>query len=127
GAYVNNEKVELYAICDLNEQRAKDKAEKYGAKKVYVDYNDLMNDPEVDAVSICTWNNTHAEIATAAVNSGKHVLVEKPMTTSVEKALKLEEAVKNSGKQLQVGFVRRYASNTQVLKKFIENDDLGEI
>src|SRR5690606_32893210 len=82
GAYVNNEKVELYAICDLNEQRAKDKAEKYGAKKVYVDYNDLMNDPEVDAVSICTWNNTHAEIATAAVNSGKHVLVEKPMTTS---------------------------------------------
>ncbi|MBS4198226.1 Gfo/Idh/MocA family oxidoreductase [Bacillus sp. FJAT-49732] len=127
GAYVNNNKVELYAICDLNEQRAKEKAEKYGAKKVYVDYNDLMNDPEVDAVSICTWNNTHAEIATAAVNSGKHVLVEKPMTTNVEKALKLEEAVKNSGKKLQVGFVRRYASNTQVLKKFIDNDDLGEI
>ncbi len=62
-----------------------------------------------------------------ALNSGKNVLVEKPMTTSMEKAYEMEETVKRTGKKLQVGFVRRYASNTQVLKKFIEEDDLGEI
>ncbi|KRG15424.1 Gfo/Idh/MocA family protein [Lederbergia galactosidilytica] len=126
-AYANNDKVELYAICDLNEERAKAKAEKYGASKTYVDYHDLMNDQEIDAVSICTWNNSHADIAIAALNSGKNVLVEKPMTTSMEKAYEMEETVKRTGKKLQVGFVRRYASNTQVLKKFIEEDDLGEI
>ncbi|GIN56872.1 oxidoreductase [Lederbergia ruris] len=126
-AYANNDKVELYAICDLNEERAKAKAEKYGASKTYVDYHDLMNDQDIDAVSICTWNNTHADIAIAALNSGKNVLVEKPMTTSMEKAYEMEETVKKTGKKLQVGFVRRYASNTQVLKKFIEEDDLGEI
>ncbi len=64
-AYANNDKVELYAICDLNEERAKAKAEKYGASKTYVDYHDLMNDQEIDAVSICTWNNSHADIAIA--------------------------------------------------------------
>lgn len=127
GAYVNNSKVELVAICDLNEDRAKAKAEKYGAKKVYVDYNELLADPEVEAVSICTWNNTHAEIAIDALKAGKNVLVEKPMTTDVDKALALEAAVKETGKKLQVGFVRRYSANTQVLKQFIDNGDLGEI
>lgn len=126
-AYVNNSKVELVAICDLNEERAREKAEKYGAKEVYTDYNELLDNPNIDAVSICTWNNSHAEISIAALNKGKHVLVEKPMTTDVEKALAMEEAVKKSGKKLQVGFVRRYASNTQILKQFIDNDDLGEI
>ncbi|CAM3896705.1 Gfo/Idh/MocA family protein [Lederbergia lenta] len=126
-SYAHNEKVEIYAICDLNEQRAKDKAEKYGAQKVYVDYKELMNNAEIDAVSICTWNNSHADIAIEALNRGKNVLVEKPLTTSVKKALEIEEAVKKSGKTLQVGFVRRYASNTQILKQFIEKDELGEI
>ncbi|MBS4206019.1 Gfo/Idh/MocA family protein [Lederbergia citrea] len=126
-SYANNKKVEIYAICDLNEERAKEKAEKYGASKVYVDYNELMNDPEIDAVSICTWNTSHAEIAIAALDHGKNVLVEKPLTTSVEKALQVEEAVKRSGKTLQVGFVRRYASNTQIIKQFIDQKELGEI
>ena len=126
-SYERNNQVEIYAICDLNEQRAKDKAARYGAQKVYVDYHDLVQDPDIDAVSICTWNTSHAEIAIAALDNGKNVLVEKPLTTSVEKALKIEEAVKRSGKTLQVGFVRRYASNTQIIKQFLDQDELGEV
>lgn len=126
-SYKNNEQVEIYAICDINEERAKEKATTYGAEKVYNDHEDLVKDENIHAVSICTWNDSHAEIAIAALNHGKNVLVEKPLTTSVEKALEIEEAVEQSGKVLQVGFVRRYATNTQILKQFIDQDDLGDI
>jgi predicted dehydrogenase len=126
-AYANNPEATVYAVCDLNEERARAKADKYGAAKVHTDYRQLLADPEVDAVSICTWNNSHAEIAIAAVEAGKHVLVEKPMCKTVEEALRLEEAVRRTGRVLQVGFVRRYSSNTRILKAFLDAGDLGDI
>ncbi|MCL6455111.1 MAG: Gfo/Idh/MocA family oxidoreductase [Alicyclobacillus sp.] len=127
GSYQKNPEAVIYAICDLNEERARAKAEQYGAEKVYTDYRALLADPRVEAVSICTWNNTHAEIAIAALDAGKHVLVEKPLCQTVDQALQVEAAVRRSGKVLQVGFVRRYASNTEILKRFIDAGDLGEI
>jgi predicted dehydrogenase len=126
-SYVDNERVELYAVCDMNEERAEEKAKRYGAAIFYADYPSLLADKEIDAVSICTWNNSHAEIAIAALNAGKHVLVEKPLCTTVEEAKKIQETVQQTGKVLQVGFVRRYASNTKLLKEFIDADELGEI
>lgn len=126
-SYKKNDEVEIYAVCDLNEERAREKAALYGAEKYFVDYNELLADPEIEAVSICTWNNTHAEISIAALNAGKHVLVEKPLSKTVEEAQAIEKAVAESGKTLQVGFVRRFGTNTQVLKKFIDSGDLGEI
>ncbi|NYE03461.1 putative dehydrogenase [Bacillus niacini] len=126
-SYTKHENVDIYAICDLNEQRANEKRQKYQAELVYTNYHDLLANPDVDAVSICTWNNTHAEIAIAALEAGKHVLVEKPLCKTVEEALKVEDAVKKSGKVLQVGFVRRFGTNTKVLKSFIDTGDLGEI
>lgn len=127
-SYKNNKDVEIYAVCDINEQRAREKADKYGAEKYYKKYQDLLIDPDIDAVSICTWNNSHAEISIAALQAGKHVLVEKPLCKTVEEALEIEEAVQESDeKTLQVGFVRRFGTNTQVLKKFIDSGDLGEI
>ncbi|WP_199624580.1 Gfo/Idh/MocA family protein [Paenibacillus alkalitolerans] len=126
-AYAKNQEAVIYAVCDLNEARAEVKAKKYGAEKVYTDYRKLLADPKIDAVSICTWNNSHAEISIAAVEAGKHVLVEKPLCKTVEEAERVQQAVRKSGKVLQVGFVRRYASNTNVLKRFIDAGDLGEI
>ncbi|MFD0589902.1 Gfo/Idh/MocA family protein [Paenibacillus sp. GCM10027627] len=126
-AYQNNKAASLYAVCDLNEERARAAAEKYGAVKVFTDYRDLLADPEVDAVSICTWNNTHAEISIAAVKAGKHVLVEKPLCRTVEEALEVQQAVEESGKLLQVGFVRRYDNNAQMLKSFAAAGELGDI
>lgn len=127
-SYQHHDDVEIYAVCDLNGQRAKAKAEKYGAEKYFTDYRQLLDLPEIDAVSVCTWNDSHAEISIAALKAGKHVLVEKPLCKTVEEALAIEKAVQESnGKVLQVGFVRRFGTNTQVLKKFIDAGDLGDI
>lgn len=125
--YVSNSEVELVAICDLNEQRAREKADKYGASLVYTDYKELLANPDIDAVSICTWNNTHAMISIDAIQAGKHVLCEKPLCRSVEEALAVQEAVRNSDRILQIGYVRRHGMNAHVLRKFVEAGDLGEI
>ena len=126
-AYKNNKNANVYAVCDLNEERARAAAERYGAEKVYTDYRELLADPAIDAVSICTWNNTHAEISIAAVQAGKHVLVEKPLCRTVEEALEVQRAVESSGKILQVGFVRRYDSNAQLLKSLADQGEFGDI
>lgn len=126
-SYANHPEVELLAFCDLDDSRAKEKAKKYGVTKVYTDYRKFLANGDIDAVSICTWNNSHAEISIAALEAGKHVLVEKPLCKTVEEALEVEKAVKRTGKVLQVGLVRRYAPNTKVLRQFIDNGELGEI
>ncbi|MFC4811453.1 Gfo/Idh/MocA family protein [Paenibacillus sp. GCM10023250] len=126
-AYKRCPDAEIAAICDLNGERAQAAADKYGAARTYTDYRELLADPGIDAVSVCTWNNTHAEISIAALEAGKHVLCEKPMTRTVEDAERVREAVRRSGKVLQVGFVRRYAGSVDVLKRFIDAGELGEI
>ncbi|WP_421102828.1 Gfo/Idh/MocA family protein [Sporosarcina psychrophila] len=125
--YMKNDGVELVALCDSNEQRLAKVGERYSVTELYSNYEELLQNPEIDAVSICTWNNTHAVIAIAALEAGKHVLVEKPLSMTVAQALAVEAAVKKSGKVLQVGFVRRHGDNTKLLKQFIDQDELGEI
>ncbi|HEU5140162.1 MAG TPA: Gfo/Idh/MocA family oxidoreductase [Bacillales bacterium] len=126
-SYAANKDAEIHAICDLNEDRAKERAQEYGAPKFYGDYHALLDDQEIDAVSICTWNYTHAEMAIAALRAGKHVLVEKPLSTTVEEAEKIANTVQETGKKLQVGFVRRYDPNIKMMKEFIEAGELGDI
>lgn len=126
-SYRNNPNANLYAVCDLNGERAANAAEAYGAAHIYTDYRELLADPGVEAVSICTWNNTHAEISIAALEAGKHVLVEKPLCRTVEEALKVQEAVEKSGKLLQVGFVRRYDANAQLLRAMADRGEFGGI
>ncbi|MBO1912356.1 Gfo/Idh/MocA family oxidoreductase, partial [Microvirga sp. 3-52] len=70
GPYLKNENVKLVAFCDLNEERLKEKGKLHGVTQLYTNYNELLANKEVDAVSICTWNNTHAEIAIAALEAG---------------------------------------------------------
>ncbi|MCD9021673.1 Gfo/Idh/MocA family protein [Cohnella silvisoli] len=126
-SYQNNPDAQIYAICDVNLGRAEKTVEQYNAKKAYSDYRELLQDPDIDGVSICTWNNTHAEIAIAALNAGKHVLVEKPLCRTVEEALRIEESVRLNGKIFQVGFVRRFDPNAQLAKQFLDNGELGEV
>lgn len=125
--YAANPHVELRAICDVNRERAEQMAAQYQARVVYTDYKELLANPEIDAVSICTWNDTHAEIAIAALEAGKHVLSEKPLCQTVEQALQIEAAVRKSGKIFQMGFVRRFDNNAQLAKKFVDHGELGEI
>lgn len=126
-AYANNPDVELIAVSDMNLDRAQSVAEKYGARRAYGDPSELLADPEIDGVSICTWNDSHAQWAIAAITAGKHVLVEKPMSRTYAEAAEVQKAVDASDRVLQVGFVRRHSPNAQVLKTFIDNGDLGDI
>src|SRR5699024_2203191 len=82
---------------------------------------------DIDGVSICTWNDTHALWAIAAIEAGKHVLVEKPLSRTVAEALEIEQAAAGSDRVVQVGFVRRHSPNCQVLKSFIDAGELGEM
>ncbi|MFC5471381.1 Gfo/Idh/MocA family protein [Cohnella suwonensis] len=126
-AYARNANARIVAICDVNEERARKVAAKYGADKTFTDYHRLLADPDIDAVSICTWNNTHAPISIAALEAGKHVLVEKPLARTVEEALAIERAVRSTGKLLQVGFVRRYDPNVKMLREFADRGEFGEL
>ncbi|RED85237.1 Gfo/Idh/MocA family protein [Cohnella phaseoli] len=127
GSYARNPDAQIVAICDVNEARARQVADKYGADKVYTDYRELLADADVDAISICTWNNTHAPISIAALKAGKHVLVEKPLCRTMEEAHEVEAAVRSSGKLLQVGYVRRYDPNVKMLREFADQGEFGEL
>ncbi len=126
-SYLNNSNVELYAFCDLNEERLKLMAENYNIKHIFTDMNEMLQLKEIDAVSVCTWNSAHAPCTIAALNAGKHVLCEKPMSVSAEDAKAMKDAADRNGKLLMVGFVRRYGNDCNILKEFIKSDYFGEL
>lgn len=126
-SYLANPDVELVGIHDLNPERARAQAERYGAAHAFENLEEMLARPDIDAVSICTWNDSHAELAVAALDAGKHVLVEKPLSKTVAQAEAIAAAAARSGTKVQVGFVRRFSSNAKVLKSFIDAGELGEI
>lgn len=126
-AYLNNPRVELYVFCDINEKQLALMAEKYGVTRTFTDKDEMLALPELDAVSVCTWNSQHAPCTIAALNAGKHVLCEKPMATTVEDALAMKEAAERNGKLLQIGFVRRFGNDCAVLQDFLQEGTLGDI
>lgn len=127
-AYLSNENVELYAFCDINEKRLKYMGEKYGVSRLYTDEAQMLSElPEIDGVSVCTWNSAHAVCTIMALEAGKHVLCEKPMATNVEDALAMKAAAEKSGKLLMIGFVRRFGRDCLLVNDLISNGNLGEI
>lgn len=125
-AYQKNPNVELYAFCDINETRLNMMGEKYGVTRLYTDMNEMLALAEIDAVSVCTWNAAHADCAIAALNAGKHVLCEKPMSISKERAEEMKAAADKNGKLLMIGFVRRFGNDCTMLQDFIRTDYFGE-
>jgi len=103
------DRVSLRAICSTNGARGKSYARRFGAAYCSTDYNDLLQDPDIDLIVILTRNQHHASQALAALNAGKHVFVEKPMALTIDECHALNQAVAETGKQLTVGFNRRFA------------------
>ena len=126
-AYAKNPHVEIYALCDINEELLKKRGEEYGVTRLYTDCAEMVKLPEIDAVSVCTWNSQHAPCAITALNAGKHVLCEKPMAMNAEEARVMKEAADRNGKLLMIGFVRRFGNDAAILKDMIEDDQFGEI
>ncbi|MEK7019441.1 Gfo/Idh/MocA family protein [Bacillus sp. FSL R9-9410] len=124
--YEANPYVQIVAVCDSNKKRAKEVANKYGVN-MYTDYNELINCEELDAVSVCTPNDLHASISIVALQSGIHVLCEKPMATSKKDAKMMIEAAEKSGKKLMIGHNQRFVTSHQKAKQLIENGEIGKI
>lgn len=126
-AYQQNENAELCAFCDINEERLKAMGEKYGVTRLYTDKDEMLQQEELDAVSVCTWNSQHAPCTIAALQAGVHVLCEKPMAVSAKEAGAMKQAAEESGKLLMIGFVRRFGNDRKIVQDFIKNDYMGDI
>lgn len=111
--------VRLRAIHSASGSRGKSYALRFGAEYCTSDYAEILRDPEVQVVVIVSRNQQHASQALAALRAGKHVFVEKPMALTQQECRELAQAVEDTGKQLTVGFNRRYAPTYLALKKQI--------
>ena len=126
-AYAKMDTVELAAICDIQVDRAKAVAEKFGIPHVFENYEEMLELPGLDAVDICTPNYLHSIIAVKALNKGLHVFSEKPDAVSVEEVQKMQAAAEQSGKTLMVMRNNRYWETSKYLKQYIQDGKMGEI
>lgn len=114
-------------IADINESAAREAAEKFAFASYTTDWHDIINDPDIDVVDICTPNNVHAEIAIAAARSGKHILCEKPLSLTTSQAKEMYLAAKNIHVKTMVAFNYRRTPAVQLAKKYIEEGAIGKI
>ena len=128
-AYLNQPDVEIVAGCDLIPGKAEERFASHGVEgaKTFVDYKEMIDTVEMDAVSVCTYNCTHAECAIYALEHGLHVLLEKPFTVTLEEAIAVMKAEKASGKIVSVGFQPRFDANMQMIKKIVQSGELGRV
>lgn len=126
-SYMNNEDAEIVYFCDIIPERAEAAVKKYACGKAVVDYKEVLADPEVEAVSVCTPNNMHATIAIDALRAGKHVLCEKPAARTYEEALEMQKVQHETGKVLNIGVVNRFNDSVNRIKDYIDNGRLGEV
>jgi predicted dehydrogenase len=124
--YAKHPQVELVAVTDLDTERARAAAEEWDAV-CYESAEAMFREAGLDAVSICTFNASHAELAIAALNAGLDVLVEKPMTVTSEEAKRLHETAAASDRVLMVGMSSRHRNDVRALKGIAESGELGEI
>ena len=130
GGYLKNENVELYAFCDINEAQLKKMSEKYNIpwERCFLDKDEMLKAlPEIDIVSVCTWNSAHCECTIAALKAGKDVICEKPMAMNAKEAQKMLDTAKECKKHLQIGFVRRYGNDAEVVTDFMNSGFFGDV
>jgi predicted dehydrogenase len=123
--YSTHPNAELACICDLNEDLVKERAEQYGAGCWTTDYEELLDSDDVDAVSVVTPDFLHREVAVAAAEAGKHILLEKPMATTVEDCEAMIDAAEANGVTLMVDFHNRWNPAMWNIKKRIDSGELG--
>jgi len=114
------------AVCDTNEERAAEAAGKFNVR-AYNDYVEMLRDADIDVVHVTTPDFAHRDPVIRSLQSGRHVLVEKPMATTLEDAGAMVEAIKAAGKRLMVNFSNRWNPPHHNTKKAINNGELGEL
>ncbi|MFV0362967.1 MAG: Gfo/Idh/MocA family protein [Suipraeoptans sp.] len=120
--------VEIKALCDIDLMKCEEAKNKFELDaKIYSAYEELCGDQELDVIHICTPNPLHCEMTLKALESGKHVHCEKPMTCTYTDAVKMLEAAKTVGKKLTVGLQWRYNPAPIYLKELIKQGTFGDI
>jgi UDP-N-acetylglucosamine 3-dehydrogenase len=117
---------ELVAICDIDAERAKAVAKQFGVKP-YTKPGQMLKNRNVEAISVCTWSTSLAKEALRALRAGKHVLVEKPMASSVKQAERLIETAERKALHLSVGFLMRFIPGLQHIEKAAKERAIGEL
>lgn len=120
----------MKTICDIVPEIAEDARERFGFEKCCTDWKEIVNDPEIDVVSICTPNNAHAEIAIAALKAGKHVICEKPIASKLEDAKAMADAAEEAAKKGIISmnaYQYRRVPAIDLAKKLIDEGSIGKI
>ncbi len=124
--YVRNARIKTVADPFMNEA-----TEKWllgmGVEGTTKDYHEILSDPEIDAVLICSSTNTHSPISLEAIAAGKHVFCEKPIDHDLGKIKQVVEALKGSNIKYQVGFNRRHDHNFAAVKQAIQDGKVGDV
>ncbi len=122
--------VEIVAMADLIPGKAEAFKKKFnipGNVRFYPSHKEMIDNEKLDIVSVCTYNATHAECTIYALEHGVNVMLENPMTVTLEEAADIMRAEKKSGKLLSIGFQPRLDDNMKMIKKIVESGELGEI
>jgi predicted dehydrogenase len=115
------------AISETSPQRAKEAGDRFRIPRIYSDYHELLEQPDVDAVIVAVPNYLHAKVAIEALRARKHVLLEKPMATNAKDAVKIVETAKKMRRVIMVAQNFRFNRHTQAAKLMLERGDLGEV
>ena len=126
-AYLESPVSEIKYFCDIIPQKADAAVKKYGCGKAVYDYKEILDDPDLDAVSVCTHNDMHSVISIDFMRHGKDVLCEKPAARILSEALEMEKVSYETGRILSIGVCNRYSNAVNRIKSMIENGDLGEV
>ena len=126
-SYMNNPDVEIKYFCDIIPERATAAVEKYGCGTAITDYKEILADPEIEAISVCTPNKMHSIISIDCLKAGKNVLCEKPAARTYAEALEMKKAQNETGKVLNIGVVNRFNGAVNKIREMIANGDLGEV
>ncbi len=128
-SYLKQPDVVIVAAADLVPGKADEFFANHNVTgaKTYTSHLEMLEQEDLDVVSICTYNATHAECAIDALKHGVHVLLEKPFTVTLDEAIAVMRAEKESGKVLSIGFQPRFDANMQMIRKIVESGELGEI
>lgn len=117
----------LYAVCDILPEKAAEFQKKFGAEKKYTDYHDLLADPLVDAVCICTPSGMHGQMAADAAKAGKHIFCEKPMEITAEKINWMIKEIRKYPVKMGCVFQRRTFPEAMAVKQALESGKFGKI
>ncbi len=119
--------VKLTGVASVPLEAGAEWASQKGIQRITDNYKELIDDPTIDAVLICSSTDTHAEIIIEAAKAGKHIFCEKPIATSVPRIMEALEAVKQAGVKLQVGFNRRFDPHFAKAQEMVANGDIGDL